>query len=147
MNNNNIYLVQTDTTVGFLSSNDQKLADIKQRDTKQKTLQVVDSFKTLKKYTRIPQKLKRKVRYSKKTTFIYPNKSAFRVIDKDSYHHSFINKFKCLYSTSANITKQNFEEKFAFEYSDIILYNKHFFSQNQSSSIYKINNIKIKKLR
>ena len=147
MNDNKVYLVQTDTTVGFLSSNDKKLSYIKQRDTNQKTLQVVDSFKTLQKYTRVPKSMRKKVRYSKLTTFIYPNKLSFRVVDKNSLHHNFIKKFNCLYSTSANITKQDYDEEFAFSKSDIILFNKNKFSQNISSKIYKINNHKIKKLR
>ncbi|MEA3499345.1 MAG: Sua5 YciO YrdC YwlC family protein [Campylobacterota bacterium] len=147
MDSSLVYLVQTDTTVGFLSSDDKKLSTIKQRDPNQKTLQVVDSFKTLLKYTRIPKKMRKLVRNSKITTFIYPNKLSFRVVDKNSLHHNFIKKFSCLYSTSANITKQDFNEKFAFNNSDIIVYNKNKFSQNISSSIYKLNNIKIKKLR
>ncbi|MEA3554630.1 MAG: Sua5 YciO YrdC YwlC family protein, partial [Campylobacterota bacterium] len=106
MNENLVYLVQTDTTVGFLSSNDKKLSCIKQRDTNQKTLQVVDSFKTLQTKVRVPKKRKSMLRKSKHTTFIYSNGLSFRVVDKDSLHWSFIKKFKCLYSTSANITKQ-----------------------------------------
>ncbi len=147
MNKNLVYLAQTDTTVGFLSSDDKKLSIIKQRDTNQKILQVVDSFKTLKKYTRIPKKMRKKVRYSKLTTFIYPNQLSFRVVNNNSQHHNFIKKFNCLYSTSANITKKDYDEDFAFSNSDIILFTKNKFSQNISSKIYKINNKKIKKLR
>ena len=147
MDSSLVYLVQTDTTVGFLSSNDKKLSSIKRRDINQKTLQVVDSFNTLKTKVRIPNRQKNIVRRSKLTTFIYPNSLSFRVIDTASNHHKFIEKFGCLYSTSANITKKNFDKSFAIEYSDIILYNKFDFLQTKSSTIYKINNNKIKKLR
>ena len=91
--------------------------------------------------------MRKMVRNSKKTTFIYPNKLSFRVIDVNSSHHNFIKKFNCLYSTSANKTKEDFEESFAFAHSDIIVYNQNHFSQTSSSSIYKISNNKIKKLR
>jgi tRNA A37 threonylcarbamoyladenosine synthetase subunit TsaC/SUA5/YrdC len=142
-----VYLVQTDTTVGFLSSDDKKLSCVKQRKQNQKTLQVVDSFNTLKKHTRIPKQMRKIVRNSKRITFIYPNKLSFRVIDKNSLHHNFINKFNCLYSTSANITKNDYNERFAFDNSDIIVYNKAGFSQYVSSAIYKLNKKKRKKIR
>ena len=142
-----VYLVQTDTTVGFLSSNDKKLSTIKRRDINQKILQVVDSFDTLKKQIRVPSIHKNRLRRSKQTTFIYPNGMSFRVVNKNSHHHKFIKKFKCLYSTSANVTKRNFDESFAVNYSDVVLYNSDGFSETKSSTIYKINNNKVKKLR
>lgn len=147
MNSSCVYLAQTDTTVGFLSSDDKKLSSIKQRESTQKTLQVVDSFKTLNQYTRVPKKMRKLVRNSKRTTFIYPNGYAFRVVDKNSPHNLFIKKFKCLYSTSANITKQNFDEHYASKYSNIIIYNKGGFSQTISSSIVKLTNLKSKIIR
>lgn len=146
MNSNLIYLTQTDTTVGFLSSDDKKLSAIKGRPASQKILQVVDCCKTLQKHTRVPNRFKNKVRRSKKTTFIYPSGYAFRVVDKTSKHHSFIKKFTLLYSTSANKTKYDYDEKFAFENSDIILYNEKFI-EKASSSIFKLNNKKVKRLR
>jgi len=147
MNSSYVYLVQTDTTVGFLSSNDEKLALLKKRDTKQKMLQVVDSFKTLKQFTRVPKQYRKKVRNSKITTFIYPNGLGFRVIQRDSKHQSFIKKFGCLYSTSANITKNNFDKQFALDMSDIIVYGEDNFTEKLSSKIYKIDKQKIKKIR
>ena len=73
MNPNLVYLVQTDTTVGFSSINDEKLSATKQRDKNQKNLKTVDSFNTLKEFTRIPKKYNKLVRNSIKSTFIYPN--------------------------------------------------------------------------
>lgn len=142
-----VYLAQTDTTVGFLSSDDKKLSSIKQRDPKQKILQVVDSLTTLKTKTRIPSKFKRKVRNSKKTTFIYQNGLSFRVVDKATKHHNFIQKFGSLYSTSANKTKEKFELNFALDHSDIIVYNQEPFFETSGSKIFKINNKNIKKIR
>jgi len=142
-----VYLAQTDTTVGFLSLDDKKLAKIKGRDPKQKTLQVVDSLKSLTNIIRIPIKRKKQIRRSKKTTYIYPNGLSFRVVEKDHIHNNLIKKFSCIYSTSANKTKENFDVKFAFNSVNIILYTKDRFYQTQSSSIYKINKTKIKRIR
>ncbi|MEA3314872.1 MAG: Sua5 YciO YrdC YwlC family protein [Campylobacterota bacterium] len=147
MDSSLVYLVQTDTTVGFLSYDNIKLSQIKKRPSKQKILMVVDSFKTLKLKTRVPKKYKRFIRKSNFTTIIYPNLSSFRVVDKSNNHHSFIKRFRYLFSTSANITKKDFNEEFAVENSDIILYTKDGFSQTKSSSIYKVNKNKIKKVR
>jgi rhodanese-related sulfurtransferase len=102
MDSSKIYLVQTDTTVGFLSSDDKKLSHIKQRPQSQKILQVVDSFKILKQNTRIPNTHKKRIRRSKRTTIIYPNGLSFRVVPNDDKHHNFIKKVKKMYSTSAN---------------------------------------------
>lgn len=147
MLSNLVYLVQTDTTVGFSSDNEKKLSLIKNRPTIQKTLQTVDSFKTLKTKTRIPNKFKNRVRRSKNSTFIYENKSSFRVIDKNDSFSSFISKFQTLYSTSANHTKKLFNEKFSLQASDIIVYTKNPFEEKNSSKIYEISRIKLNKIR
>jgi tRNA A37 threonylcarbamoyladenosine synthetase subunit TsaC/SUA5/YrdC len=142
-----VYLAQTDTTVGFLSSDGEKLSRVKQRSLSKKTLQVVDSFKTLKKNTRIPNKYKSKVRRAKKTTFIYPNGLGFRVVPKEDLHHNFIKKFGKMYSTSANLTKQNFEREFALKNAEVILYTSIDFNETISSRIFKLTNKKEKKVR
>jgi tRNA A37 threonylcarbamoyladenosine synthetase subunit TsaC/SUA5/YrdC len=142
-----VYLTQTDTTAGFLSSDDKSLSLKKQRDPNQKTLQVVESFSTLKKKTRVPNRFKKLIRNSKKTTFIYKSGQSFRVVDKNTKHHNFLQKFGCLYSTSANKTKEKFDMEFAFANSDVIVYNEPLFKEKIGSSIYKINNSAIKKIR
>lgn len=144
---NLVYLVQTDTTVGFSSSDDEKLSLIKNRSTSQKILQTVDSFKTLKTKTRIPNKFKNRVRRSKNSTYIYENKNSFRVIDKNDCFSPFISKFQTLYSTSANHTKKVFDENFSLKACDIVVYNKKSFEEKKSSKIYKISRNKICKIR
>ncbi len=147
MDKTKVYLVQTDTTVGFSSSNDEKLSDIKQRPKSQKILQTVDSFKTLKSLARVPRNFRKRVRRSSKSTFIYPNLESFRVISIDNSFNPFISKFKKLYSTSANLTKEKFDYNFSYENSDIIVYTKDGFNENISSTMYKINKKKIVKIR
>jgi len=141
-----VYLTQTDTTVGFLSSNATKLSLIKQRKPHQKILQVVDSLKTLQENIRVPKEFRKIVRNSRKTTFIYPNKEAFRVVNTDSQHNRFLQKFHTMYSTSANITQYNFNEEFAVTSADIIVYNQEF-REAIPSSIYTISKSKKRKIR
>jgi len=145
MNPNKIYLVQTDTTVGFLSQKKELLNIIKGRKKSQKILREVDSLKTLKSFVRVPNKFKKRVRNAKKTTFIYKNGESFRVI-KDEKHLEFLKKFKWMYSTSANITGCKFDERWAREVADIIVEDEGFF-EGEASKIYKISREKIKKIR
>ena len=145
MDNEKVYLVQTDTTVGFSSSEDEKLSLIKKRPISQKILQTLDSFKTLNAKTRVPKKYKKLIRNSKKTTFIYPDGNSYRVVDSNNSFSSFIRKFKSHYSTSANLTGLKFDEDFAKKQSDVIVYGKFKFQENISSSIFKI--IRNKKIK
>ena len=144
---NDVFLVQTDTTVGFISKDHDKLSRIKGRSSSKKTLEVVSDLKTLSENTRIPNKYKNKVRRSKKTTFIYPNKKAFRVVDNQSNHNIFLKRFGKFYSTSANYTGESFEYNFAFENCDISVENKDGFSETTPSKIFMINNFSIKRIR
>ena len=146
MNPNNIYLTQTDTTVGFLSQDFKKLNKIKNRPINQKVLMEVDSLKTLKKFVRVPNRYKKQIRRAKKTTFIYPNGESFRVV-KNKKHLEFLKKFKWMYSTSANLTGKKFDKEWAISKADVVVENKDGLFEGESSKIYKINNIKIKKIR
>lgn len=147
MDKNKVYLAQSDTTIGFLCGNCEKLSQIKKRDKWQKILRVVDSFCNLKKYSRTPNKYKKFVRKSKLTTFIYPNKESFRVVSSSLEHHDFVAKFNCIYSTSANETKKTFSFDYAYDKSDIVVFNKDDFFESKSSSILKVSKTKMQKIR
>jgi tRNA A37 threonylcarbamoyladenosine synthetase subunit TsaC/SUA5/YrdC len=146
MNPNKIYLTQTDTTVGFLSQNKEKLNKIKNRPINQPILIEIDSLNTLKKFTRVPNMFKNRVRRRKKTTFIYPNKKSFRVV-KDEKHLEFLKKFNWMYSTSANLTGGKFDEKWAKSVADIIVEDKRGLFEGKASKIYKLGKNKMKKIR
>lgn len=146
METNPVYLAQTDTTVGFLSKDFKKLNKIKKRPVNKKVLIEVDSLNTLKKFIRVPDKFKKHIRRAKKTTFIYPDGNSFRLI-KDENHLEFLRKFKWMYSTSANLSGENFDKSWAFGQADIIVEDKRGFFEGEPSTIYKINNCTIKKIR
>jgi len=146
MNPQLIYLIQTDTTVGFLSQDADKLANSKQRDKKKLFITCTDSLKTLKYFTRIPNKFKKQVRQSSSSTYIYPNDKAIRVI-KDKKHLKFLKKLKWTYSSSANLTSKTFEETYAKQKADIIVEDSRGFYEASPSSLLKINNKKVRKLR
>lgn len=146
LNQQLVYLVQTETTVGFLSQNSEKLSSSKQRNKKQAFIKCVDSLESLKEFTRVPKKFKNLVRRSKKTTYIYPNNQAIRVV-QDIEHLKFLKKIHWAYSSSANITKKNFEENYAKQKADIIVEDARGFFESEPSRMVKINNKKLVKLR
>jgi tRNA A37 threonylcarbamoyladenosine synthetase subunit TsaC/SUA5/YrdC len=143
---NKVYLVQTDTTVGFLSKDKKRLNEIKNRPLDKPVLMEVDSLETLKKFVRVPERFKKTVRRAKKTTFIYPNQESFRVV-KDNRHLEFLKKFSWMYSTSANKTGEGFDEKWAREIVDVIVEDKRGFFNKEASKIFKLSKTSIKRVR
>lgn len=147
MDSSLVYLVQTDTSVGFSSLNDEKLSFVKQRAKSKKILQTITSFKLLNEKTRVPKKFRKRVRNSKITTFIYPNNLSFRVIPSSNYYYSFLKKFDILYSTSANLSKKSYDKDFAFNKCDIAIISKEEYCSLISSFIYKLTKASLKKIR
>ena len=141
-----VILTQTDTTVGFLSQNAKKLYEIKSRENSKPFIKVYQNFKSfLNDGNRVPASQKVLVRRAKKTTFIIKNQ-AFRIakIELDS---QILREITWFYSTSANQANKNFNREFCESKADIIIEDKKGLSENSSSNLLKINNIKKRKLR
>ena len=115
-----VFLTQTDTTIGFVSQNKNKLTFIKKRPPYKHYITAVNTLSTLKNFTRIPTKYKNRVRRSKKTTFIMPNSHSYRVID-DTHHLLLLNRLKWAYTTSANLSNQQYNESFTKNVANIIV--------------------------
>lgn len=141
-----VILTQTDTTVGFLSQDSDKLYEIKSRSTTKPFIKVYTDFKSfLACGNRVPNTFKSTIRRSKKTTFIVKNK-AFRVA-RTTLNSSVLNNYTWNYSTSANQTGKSFDRVFCEDKADIIIEDKNGLHERSSSSLYKINKIKRKKIR
>jgi len=140
-----IILLQTDTTVGFLSQNSEKLFEIKSRQQIKPFLKFYKTFQSLKLDLRVPNSQKNLIRRSKKTTFIVKNQ-AFRV---SSLHlnSQVIRNFIWQYSTSANASGKKFNRSFCEDKSDITIEDKKKLSEKKSSIILKLNEKKIRRLR
>lgn len=138
-------LLQTDTTVGFLSQDSQKLFEIKSRAQIKPFLKLYTNFKYLKLEIRVPNSQKNFVRRSKKTTFIVKNQ-AFRVVSL-SLNSQVIRNFYWQYSTSANESGKNFHRDFCEDKSDIIIEDEYGLSEQHSSTLLKINSTKVRRLR
>lgn len=146
MNPQLVYLTQTDTTVGFVSQNAAALAKAKKRDPRQPFLICVDTFTKQKRFSRTPKKFKKLVRRSQKTTFIYPNKKAIRVV-LNTPHHKFLKAFDYMYSSSANESNKSFDLKYAVKQADIIVEDERGFYEGSASRMLKLGKSKKTKLR
>jgi tRNA A37 threonylcarbamoyladenosine synthetase subunit TsaC/SUA5/YrdC len=139
-----VFLTQTDTTIGFVSQNASQLSAIKQRPPSKHYIKAIDSLAKLKTFTRVPQQSKNRVRRAKKTTFILPNGESYRVI-RDRHHLQLLQRLKWTYTTSANLSGSEYEEKFAKQKADIIV--TPLGSASGASHIYKLGKTQIKKVR
>ncbi len=141
---NMIYLAQTDTTAGFLSKDFREINALKRRAADKPCLITTAKLSELKNLARVPAKFKNLVRRTRKTTFLYPNAKAVRVV-KDCAHEEFLRKFDWLYSSSANLNGQSFDEAWARAVADEVVDQN--FSQNAGSKIYKISKTNLKRIR
>ena len=130
-----VFLTQTDTTIGFVSQNADKLTQIKQRPPHKHYIKAVNSLQTLQTFTRVPQAHKKRVRRAKKTTFIMPNGDSLRVI-RDKHHLLLLDRLKWAYTTSANLSSQAYDELFAREKADVVI--EPIKETKQASKIYRL---------
>ncbi|MBN2781898.1 MAG: hypothetical protein JXQ66_01510 [Campylobacterales bacterium] len=143
---NLVILTQTDTTVGFLSKDDEKLYNAKKRQQSKQFLKVYKDFKSFTLLAnRVPQTQKNLIRRSKKTTFIVKNK-AFRVA-KTTLNSKILDNLDWTYSTSANESSKSFDRDFCEERADIVIEDATRLRELQSSKLIKLNHKKIKRLR
>lgn len=143
-----LILAQSDTTAGFLCENPVILNTIKKRDKNKPSLREVGSFQVLKSFIRIPKSHRIFVRRAKKTTFIYPNNCAFRVIAQIHPHQELLELFPTpLYSSSANLHKQNFDKAKALQCVDLLMLDSRDLSERESSRIFKLGKVKKYKIR
>ena len=141
-----VFLTPTDTTIGFVSQNAEKLDRIKKRPSGKHYIKALPSLSALKRFTRVPDAHKNRVRRSMRSTFIFPNGYSYRII-KDTKHLSLIKKLGWAYTTSANISGFEYDSKFAENSADVIVVFPKKRNSNKASNIFKLNNIKIKRLR
>ncbi|MDQ7083587.1 MAG: Sua5 YciO YrdC YwlC family protein [Sulfurovum sp.] len=139
-----VFLTQTDTTIGFVSQNSSKISHIKQRPLDKYYIKAVNSLETLKSFVRVPQAHKNTVRRASKTTFILPNTHSYRVI-RDAHHLLLLNRLLWAYTSSANLSGQEYDEAFAREVSDIVI--EPLSPKSQASHIYKLGRKTLKKIR
>ncbi|CAA6817218.1 MAG: Sua5 YciO YrdC YwlC family protein [uncultured Sulfurovum sp.] len=141
----NLYLTQTDTTIGYVSQDPKKIDKAKRRKPNKHYIQVVNSLETLKKFSRVPNKYKNQVRRAKQTTFIMPNGMSFRVV-KNTEHNLLLDRLKWVFSSSANLSGAEYDETYARDNAEVILsFPKQ--RNGKASTIYKLSQTNIRSIR
>jgi tRNA A37 threonylcarbamoyladenosine synthetase subunit TsaC/SUA5/YrdC len=131
-----VYLVQTDTTVGFLSCDARRLAALKERPSSKPFLIALPDFRALEEVGRIPPRHRNFVRRSVKRSFVLPNGLSFRVVTGE--HRHFVARFGWCYTTSANRHGEPFDEAYAREACDVVVESKEGFSDKTPSTIWRL---------
>jgi tRNA A37 threonylcarbamoyladenosine synthetase subunit TsaC/SUA5/YrdC len=139
-----VYLVQTDTTAGFLSKDAKLLNAIKQRPLNKPCILCAAAFRDI--LPRVPSRYKKLVRNAKNSTFILPNGQSFRVV-KDDIHRKFLAKTGAMYSTSANLTNHSFDINFAKSKADIVVEDERGLYESAPSTMIKLGRKIHKKIR
>ena len=140
-----LYLTQTDTTIGFVSQDSQKIDQAKKRLSNKHYIRVVNSLKSLKTFSRVPQKHKNRVRRSTRSTFIFPQGESFRVV-KGTKHNLLLNRVKWLYSSSANLSGAVYDEDYAKKKAEAIVSFPNG-NSGEASKIYRLGHRTIKSVR
>ena len=141
-----VFLVQTDTTVGFLSRDAAALERIKGRPEGKPFLKVFADLKTYKASGgRVPSRYRKRVRHAKQTTFVVRNR-AFRIVS-DGEHHRFLKQWGWMYSTSANPSGRTYERAFCETNADVIVEDSRGLHEAPPSSIVRLGRTKRRSLR
>ena len=139
-----LYLVQTDTTAGFLSKNFEEINKAKNRDLQTPCILTMAHFSELLNFVRVPKAHKNLVRRARKTSFVYETSGfcvdlntkihknaaksgekgtacenfkgslACRVV-KDCAHSEFLAKNGAFFSSSANLHGEKFSPQKAHQ--------------------------------
>jgi len=143
---NRVFLTPTDTTVGFISQNADRLTELKERPPHKHYIKALPSLRSLRSLVRVPERHKNRVRRAKRTTFVFPNSHSYRVV-KDHPHQRLIRQLGWAYTTSANISGEAYDETFAKSAADIVVAYPFKRSRHTASKIYRLNNSNIRRLR
>jgi tRNA A37 threonylcarbamoyladenosine synthetase subunit TsaC/SUA5/YrdC len=146
-NSSTVYLTNTDTTVGFISQDASRLDDIKMRTPDKQYIIALPSLSALKRYTRTPVSHANRIRRSRRTTFIMPDGCAYRII-RDRKHLWLIKRLGWAYTTSANASGKEFDEKWARAQADKVIEPVGKSTHDHASNIYILGKKgKIRKIR
>ncbi len=109
-----LFLAQTDTTAGFLSKDEREINRAKKRALNTPCILTTAFLSELLAFVRVPKAHKNLVRKARKTSFIYPNKKACRVVNSGK-HAEFLREFGYFFSSSANLHGRAFDAQIARE--------------------------------
>ncbi|BCX78678.1 Sua5 YciO YrdC YwlC family protein [Campylobacter sp. 19-13652] len=139
-----LYLAQTDTTAGLLSQDLARLNLAKARPASKPCLITLPDFARLREIAKAPVAHRRRIRASKKTTYLYPNGTAARVVNNGA-HQKFLSRLGWAFSSSANRHGDKFDESFAKSVADEVVSERLF--EGEASSMFRLSRTRLRRLR
>jgi len=145
MHKERVYLVQTDTTVGWVSRSAKRLAQIKKRPLSQPFLTAVADLRSVASLGRVPGPFRAMVRRAGRTSFVLPSGASFRLVKGP--HAKLIKETGPLYTTSANLHGKAFDEQIARERADVWVEDARGYREAVPSAIWRLGRKKKRRLR
>ena len=115
-----LFLSDTDTTLGFLSRSAARLDRAKERPSSKPYITVYPSLASMGRRHRIPTAFRKRVRRSRRQSFITPRGRSFRVV-KDPRHLLLLKRLEWAYSSSANLSGRAYDEAYARSAADVVV--------------------------
>ncbi len=131
-----IYLTQTDTTVGLLSCDAIRLAEVKDRPSAQPFLKACGRLAQTVRIGRVPPRFRPMVRRSEKTSFILPNGRSFRRVTGP--HADFLELTGPCYTTSANLHGRPLDTTWAKGAADVVIEGPEGLHEGPPSTIWRL---------
>ena len=116
-----LFLCPTDTTVGFVSRDPDRIDRAKHRHGGKPYLTTLLFFRDLPHRVRVPRAHKKRLRRSRKVSYILPGGYSFRKVELQSNHALLLRRLKSAYSSSANLSRRPFDEEYARSVADVIV--------------------------
>ena len=139
-----VYLTRTDTAIGFVSQNAERLDASKGRPAHKHYIRAVASLAILVRLTRVPPAQRNRLRRARKSTFVLPDGHAYRVV-RDPHHLKLLRTLEWAYTTSANRSGEPYDEAWARTQADVII--EPLGTSGAPSSIYRLGWRTLRKLR
>jgi len=115
-----LFLTDTDTTLGFVSQSSARLDQAKKRPAGKPYITVYPTLASLRRRYRIPRSFRKRVRRSRRQSFITPQGYSFRIV-QDPRHRLLLERLEWAYSTSANLSGYSYDESYARSVADVVV--------------------------
>ena len=139
-----LFLSDTDTTVGFISQDARRIDRAKKRPAAKHYITALSSLKSLTIRTRIPRAHRRRLRRSRRESYILPSGRSYRII-RDARHLLLLKRLEWAYTSSANLSEAPYDEAYARRVADVVV--EPLEPPRTPSRIYRLGRQKMKRLR
>ncbi len=139
-----LFLTDTDTTVGFLSRDPELLDRAKRRHGEKHYITALPSLRSLRDRARVPRPYRRRLRRSRKESYILPSGHSYRIV-RDPRHLLLLKRLEWAYTSSANLSGAAYDEEYARRVADVVV--EPLGAPRTPSRIYRLGHRKLRRIR